>query len=84
MTSMTQPLSAKPESGGARTFIRRLYFYGMALVSFIVALFALDNLLRVLTQAWLEPAVPGLTIDAYTAMPSPAAVGCSWWRHHSF
>jgi hypothetical protein len=66
MTAMTNPTSADLSRGGIRTFIRRLYFYGMALVSFLVALAAVNTLLRVLTAVWLEPVFPGLTIDTLT------------------
>ena len=66
MTTLAKPVSAAAAGGGARTFIRRLYFYGMSLVSLIVALVAVDNLLTVLSQAWLETTRAGLVIDAYT------------------
>lgn len=44
-------------AGSARTLVRRLYFYGVALVSFIASLAALAILLRVLASTWLAGAV---------------------------
>ncbi len=41
----------------ARTVVRRLYFYGVSLVSFIAALAALVILLRVIFSTWLDSAV---------------------------
>lgn len=66
MTFATKPASAPAAGGGIRTFIRRFYFYGMALVSLIVAIAALDSLVTVLSQTWLEPAATGPVIDTYT------------------
>jgi hypothetical protein len=68
MTILNSAARARPASGGARTFVRRLYFYGMALISLIVALIAIDNLLHVLDQIWLGNATTGalLTVDSYT------------------
>jgi hypothetical protein len=54
--------------GGARTFVRRLYFYGMALISLIAGMFAIDNLLYVLDGIWLGGTATGtiISIDSYT------------------
>lgn len=56
------------EDGGARAFVRRVYFYGMALISLIAALVAIDNLLHVLDQIWLGDMSDGalIAIDSYT------------------
>jgi hypothetical protein len=59
MSVVNSATPARPVGGGARTFVRRLYFYGMALISLIAALVALDQLLYVLDQLWLG----GLTLD---------------------
>src|SRR5215203_1534716 len=60
--------STHSEGGGARTFVRRLYFYGMALISLIAALVAVDNLLQILDQIWLGDMGDGalFAIDSYT------------------
>lgn len=50
----------------ARTFVRRLYFYGMALISLIVALIAIDNLVNVLDEIWLGGSNTVYAIDGYT------------------
>jgi hypothetical protein len=56
------------DEGGARAFVRRLYFYGMALISFIAALVATDNLLRILDQIWLGDMSDAalFAVDSYT------------------
>ena len=68
MTTLNSAVPARPAGGGARTFVRRLYFYGMALISLIAALIAVDNLLNVLDQIWLGDGSAGAlaAIDAYT------------------
>lgn len=68
MTTLNAAASAQPTAGGARTFVRRLYFYGMALISLITALIAVDNLLDVLDQIWLGDGSAGViaAVDAYT------------------
>jgi hypothetical protein len=59
---MTTMASTAPRAGGgARTFVRRLYFYGMALISLIAMLIAADNLLRVLDTTWLRPGTDLMT-----------------------
>ncbi|OUC07025.1 hypothetical protein RY27_17370 [Litorilinea aerophila] len=46
--------------------VRRLYFYGIAFISFIVGISALDNLLRILADFWLEsPALYEINRDRY-------------------
>lgn len=49
----------------ARTFVRRLYFYGMALISLIAAVIAIDNLLRTLDEIWFGSRI-NYAIDGYT------------------
>jgi hypothetical protein len=53
MSTLHSAAPARTADGGARTFVRRLYFYGMALISLIAMLIAADNLLRVLDENWL-------------------------------
>ncbi|GIV76081.1 MAG: hypothetical protein KatS3mg050_0475 [Litorilinea sp.] len=46
--------------------VRRLYFYGIALISFIVGFIALDNLVRTLVELWLDvPALYEINRDRY-------------------
>jgi hypothetical protein len=68
MSMANSAAPAHPAGGGARTFVLRLYFYGMALISLIAALVALDNLLHVLDQLWLGNLTSDVpyTIDSYT------------------
>ena len=68
MSIVNSAAPARPVDGGARTFVRRLYFYGMALISLIAALVALDNLFRVLDRIWLGNLAQAalLSIDSYT------------------
>jgi hypothetical protein len=68
MSILNSAVPAREAQGGARTFIRRLYFYGMALISLIAGLVAVDNLLHVLDQIWLGGGAPGViaSIDSYT------------------
>ncbi len=68
MTLLNSAEPVRPAEGGARTFVRRLYFYGMALISLIAMLIAIDNLLVVLDQIWLgDTAMDALaSIDSYT------------------
>jgi hypothetical protein len=56
-----------PLQGDRLATIRRLYFYLVALVSFIAALAGLDGLLQQLTNAWLGESTLGTLYDsAYT------------------
>jgi hypothetical protein len=68
MTTLDAAASARRADGGARTFVRRLYFYGMALISLIAALVAMDNLLAVLDQIWLggRDSATLATVDTFT------------------
>src|SRR4051794_6368216 len=68
MSTLNSAAPARPAGGGARTFVRRLYFYGMALISLIAIMIATDNLLRVLDQIWFGDAAQSvsLAIDSYT------------------
>jgi hypothetical protein len=68
MTTLHSAARTHPADGGARTFVRRLYFYGMALISLIAALIAADNLIYVLDGIWLGSSVGDTiyTIDTYT------------------
>ena len=68
MSLLNSAAPTRHADGGARTFVRRLYFYGMALISFIAALVAIDNLLYVLDQIWLGDAAADAiyAIDSYT------------------
>jgi hypothetical protein len=68
MTTLHSAARTRPADGGARTFVRRLYFYGMALISLIAALIAADNLIYVLDGIWLGSNVgdAAYTIDTYT------------------
>src|SRR5215207_1598676 len=68
MSTLHSAAPARPAAGGARTFVRRLYFYGMALISLIAILMAVDNLLYVLDPAWFDTTISGAryTIDSYT------------------
>lgn len=68
MSVVNPATPAHPVGGGARTFVRRLYFYGMALISLIAALVALDQLLYVLDQLWLGDLTLDLpyAVDTYT------------------
>ena len=54
MTTVQEPIAAHTATGGARIFVRRLYFYGMTLISLIVGIVAFDNLLLVLDSVWLD------------------------------
>lgn len=54
MSTLQSAAPARPANGGARTFVRRLYFYGMTLISLIAALIAIDNLLYVIDQVWFD------------------------------
>ena len=68
MSILNSAAPARPADGGARTFVRRLYFYGMALISLIAALVAIDNLLHILDQIWLGNTAKDALyfIDTYT------------------
>jgi hypothetical protein len=68
MSILNSAAPVRPAAGGARAFVRRLYFYGMALISLIAGLVAMDNLLRVLDQIWLGGMAQGalFAIDSYT------------------
>ncbi len=68
MTTLDSAARTRPADGGARTFVRRLYFYGMALISLIAALIAADNLIYILDGIWLGSNVGEAvyTIDFYT------------------
>ncbi len=66
MTTLDAAAPNRQAKDGARTFVRRLYFYGMALISFIAALIAVDNLLDVLDQIWLGERAAGLVVTADT------------------
>lgn len=56
MTTVQESMTARTATGGARIFVRRLYFYGMTLISLIVGLVAVDNLLLTLDRVWLDRA----------------------------
>lgn len=51
MTTVRQPALTHQPSG-ARTFVRRLYFYGVSLISLIAIFIGLNTLLRVLDAIW--------------------------------
>ena len=53
MTHSVSWPAATTGGGGARTFVRRLYFYGMVLISLIAMLIATDSLLQVLDDGQL-------------------------------
>lgn len=64
MTTIQQATSAR-EVSGARTLVRRLYFYGVALISLIAMLIGLDALLRVLDTVWFGASV-GFAVDTFS------------------
>lgn len=64
MTTMQQPALGR-ELGGARTLVRRLYFYGVALISLIAMLIGLNTLLRVLDTVWFG-ASAGFAVDTFS------------------
>lgn len=68
MSTLHSAAPADAVDSGARTFVRRLYFYGMALVSLIVALVAIDNLLYVIDRTWFDTSAQDalVTFDSYT------------------
>src|SRR4029079_16400306 len=67
MSTLRSAAPARPAGGGARTFARRLYFYGMSLISLIAIIIAVDNLLHVLDQVWFgdKSQAAVLTIESY-------------------
>ncbi|HXF61896.1 MAG TPA: DUF5671 domain-containing protein, partial [Caldilineaceae bacterium] len=67
MATLTLPASS------ARTVVRRLYFYGVALVSFMAALVALNILLQTLTAVWLDRA--WLEVVDFTYVRDTVAAG---------
>lgn len=68
MSTLQSAATVRPAGGSTRTFVRRLYFYGMALISFIAVFIAIDNLVKVLDDIWLGGGVDSalFVIDTYT------------------
>jgi uncharacterized membrane protein (DUF485 family) len=68
MSTLQSAAKVRPAEGNTRTFVRRLYFYGMALISFIAIMIAIDNLVTVLDTIWLGGGTEGVlyAIDSYT------------------
>jgi hypothetical protein len=54
MTALATPDAHATPGRGARVFVSRLYFYGVALISLIAGIIAVDNLLYVLDRVWLD------------------------------
>ncbi len=65
MTALATPQERAAPGRGARVFVSRLYFYGVALISLITGIVALDNLLYVLDRVWLDRTGLG-AVDAFS------------------
>lgn len=65
MNTSTSPLTGRETHSASRLpTVRRLYFYLVALISFIAALAGFDSLVQQLTNAWLGSAIGEAVYDA--------------------
>ncbi len=65
VTTLATPQNRAVPGHGARIFVSRLYFYGVALISLVTGILAMNNLLRVLDPIWLDPGGLGM-IDTFS------------------